>query len=243
MMRIMLGLVTVAVLVFGGAYFDMPNGLASMAAWAATGDVRLEAAKPARRFVIGLDLSQSNPLITDRQFARKLAERVASEIGELGYASEVHVRTFGSYETSANDFHYDAVLSIHQRPADVGAEVAKLIASTPELIEKGVWHAQAKTNILAFLDNASAAFGCSGEPTSVVLLSDGIEDSEYAHLARANSDLPAPSGAPFKGCAELQILGLGQGQPSPEKTKQLRAIWSRWASAAGFQSFLGLNDW
>ncbi len=242
-MRVLLAVVTAATLAFGVTYLGAPGGLAGMAAWAAPNDIRMEATKPAKQLVIGLDLSKSNPLISDKAFAGKLAERVSQMIIGLGFASEVHVRTFGSYETSANDFHYDAVLSVHQRPEDVATEVSRLIASTPALVQKGVWHAQEKTNILAFLDNASNAFGCANLPTTIVLLSDGIEDSEYAHLAHANATLPSPGDTPFKGCTELQILGLGQGQDSPEKTKHLRGEWSRWASAAGFQAFLGLNDW
>lgn len=241
--RAALAFVTVFTLGFSGVYLDTPGGLSGMAAWAGTSDVRLEAEKPKKRLVIGIDLSQSNPIVDDAQFAKKLADRVSETITGMGFASEVHVRTFGSYETSANNFHYDAVLSIHQRPEDVAAEVAKLITSTPALVEKGVWRAQAKTNILAFLDNASQSFGCAGMPTTIVLLSDGIEDSEYAHLAHANAELPAPADRPFKGCSELQILGLGQGQESPEKTRQLRATWTRWAHDAGFASFVGLNDW
>ncbi len=243
LMRVLLGAVTVVTVMFGLAYLGTPGGLSGMAAWAEGRDIRMEATKPPARLVIGLDLSESNPLIKDKAFAQKVAERVSQMIVGLGFASEIHVRTFGSYGTSANNFHYDAVLSVHQRPEDVAAEVEKLVANTPAIVEKGVWRAQGKTNILAFLDNAQAAFGCAGQPTTIVLLSDGIEDSEYANLSRANAELPAPSDAAFKGCAELQILGLGQGQHSPEKTKQLRAQWSRWANAAGFQSFLGLNDW
>jgi hypothetical protein len=241
--RAALAFVTVFTLGFSGVYLDTPGGVSGVAAWAGTSDVRLEAEKPKKRLVVGIDLSQSNPIVDDAQFARKLADRVTDMIAAMGFASEVHVRTFGSYETSANNFHYDAVLSIHQRPEMVAAEVAKLISSTPALVEKGVWRAQAKTNILAFLDNAGQSFGCSGVPTTIVLLSDGIEDSEYARLAQPNAELPAPEGTPFKGCSELQILGLGQGQESPEKTRQLRVTWTRWAQAAGFASFVGLNDW
>ena len=242
-MRVLLGLVTVFTVAFSVAFLGTPGGLAGMTARAGTTDVRLEAEKPKKRLVIGIDLSQSNPIVNDAQFARKLADRMVGMITVLGFASEVHVRTFGSYETSANNFHYDAVLSIHQRPEAVAAEVARLVASTPALVEKGAWRAQAKTNILAFLDNAGQSFGCSGMSTTIVLLSDGLEDSEYAHLMRENAELPAPDDTPFKGCAELQILGLGQGQDSPEKTKQLRGTWTRWAHAAGFASFTGLNDW
>jgi hypothetical protein len=242
-MRVLLALVTVVAVAFGVAYLDTPGGLPGMAAMASPADVRMEAEKPAKRLIIGIDLSKSNPLVSDPAFAQKLAERVSQIIGGLGFASEIHLRTFGSYDVSANDFHYDVVLSVHQRPEDVAAEVARLVAGTPALVGKGAWQAQDKTNILAFLDNAGAAFGCAKLPTVIVLLSDGIEDSEYAHLARANASLPAPDDTAFKGCAELQILGLGQGQKSPEKTKQLRGQWSHWASTAGFQSFTGLNDW
>jgi|GEM_PF-604004 len=241
--RAALAFVTVFTLAFSGVYLGTPGGFSGMAALASTSDVRLEAEKPKKRLVIGIDLSQSNPIVDDAAFAKKLADRVSDTITGMGFASEVHVRTFGSYETSANNFHYDAVLSIHQRPEAVAAEVAKLIASTPALVEKGIWRAQAKTNILAFLDNASVSFGCAGMPTTIVLLSDGMEDSEYAHLAKPNAELPMPDGTPFKGCSELQVLGLGQGQDSPEKTRQLRATWTRWAHEAGFASFIGLNDW
>ncbi|MGQ0742457.1 MAG: hypothetical protein ACT4OG_09245 [Alphaproteobacteria bacterium] len=241
--RLQLGAVTLIVLAFSGVFLSTPGGLSGMAAWAAASDVRLEAEKPKKRLVIGIDLSQSNPLVSDAKFARKVADRVAGMVSQLGFTSEIRVRTFGSYVTSANTFHYDAVLSIRNRPDAVAAEVARLISGTPTLIDRGVWQAQPTTNIIAFLDNASVSFGCTGLPTVIVLLSDGIEDSEYARLAHLDSSLPTPEGAPFKGCAELQILGLGQGQPSPETTKRLRREWNGWAQAAGFQSFLGLNDW
>ena len=196
-----------------------------------------------RRIVIGLDLSRSNPLVADPDFAAKVAARIAREIQGLGFRSEVHVRTLGNYDASSNDFYYDAVVSRRTRPGQIAADVQKLIAGTPLLVKSGKWHAQNHTNILAFLDNVSQSIGCSGMKTTIILASDGIEDSEYAHLARRRSHLPAPDGRPFAGCAELQILGLGQGTRSPMETVRLRQDWSGWARAAGFKQFQGLNDW
>jgi hypothetical protein len=161
----------------------------------------------------------------------------------LGFASEIYVRTFGSYNSGANTFYYDAKLSIRSRPDAVAAEVAKLISSTPALIKAGRWRAQNTTNVLAFLDNAAHSFGCSGMPTDVVLASDGLEDSEYAHMKRAGAQLPMPRSRAFRGCHSLYIFGLGRGQDSPAHTIELRNQWQRWASAAGFTSFTGLNDW
>lgn len=196
-----------------------------------------------RRLVIAIDLSGSNPLIDDPDFAAKVADRVGDEIRGLGFASEVHVRTFGNYDAASNNFHYDVLISARNRPDAVATEVEKLIAGTPQLVREGKWHVQGHTNILAFLDNVSNAIGCSGLPTSVILASDGIEDSEYARLSRPASHLPSPDGRPFAGCSELQILGLGEGDRSPSETVRLRGEWSRWARAAGFSRFQGLNDW
>jgi hypothetical protein len=202
-----------------------------------------EAGIPAKRLIIGLDISKSNPLVDNDEFAAKVAARIANVVRGLGPASEVHVRTFGSYDASSNNFYYDALISSRNRPEHVAAEVQKLIAGTPYLVKSGKWRSQDNTNILAFLDNQSQSIGCAGLPTTVILASDGIEDSEYTRLERHDAHLPPPDGRPFRGCAEMQILGIGEGTRSPMETTRLRAEWSRWAQAAGFAHFLGLNDW
>jgi hypothetical protein len=196
-----------------------------------------------QRIVIGLDLSRSNPLIADPAFAAKVGARVAGIVHDLGFASEVHVRTFGNYDATSNNWAYDVVLSVRNRPENVAAEVQRLVAGTPLLVKTGKWRAQENTNILAFLDNVSHSIGCTGMPTTIILASDGIEDSDYARLIHASGQLPTPEGKPFANCAELKILGLGQGAGSPRLTTRLRSEWSGWARAAGFAQFVGLNDW
>ena len=202
-----------------------------------------DAALHPQRIVIGLDLSRSNPLIADPAFAAKVGARVAGIVHDLGFASEVHVRTFGNYDATSNNWAYDVVLSVRNRPENVAAEVQKLVAGTPLLVKTGKWRAQENTNILAFLDNVSHSIGCAGMPTTIVLASDGLEDSDYARLIRGDAHLPVPGGKPFAGCAELEIFGLGQGADSPRLTTRLRTEWSGWARAAGFARFVGLNDW
>jgi len=196
-----------------------------------------------RRIIIGLDISKSNPLVDDSAFAAKVGARIADEVRKLGFASEVHVRTFGSYDAASNNFYYDTQISIHSRPENVAAEVQRLVSGTPLLVKSGKWKSQGTTNILAFLDNVSQSIGCTGQPTTIILASDGIEDSEYANLARPSAHLPTPDGKPFAGCAELQILGLGQGTRSPIETVRLRKEWTGWTHEAGFAKFIGLNDW
>ena len=202
-----------------------------------------EADRPASRVVIGIDLSKSNPITEDPQFAAKVGARVAGIISRLGFASEVHVRTFGTFDASANPFYYDTMISARSRPEAVASDVERLIAGTPALVASGKWKTQGRTNILAFLDNVSRSEGCGGLPTTIILATDGIEDSQFARLDDADDHLPDPDGRPFAGCVDLQILGLGEGTRSPIKTARLRAEWMRWARAAGFAHFEGLNDW
>ncbi|HEY5338916.1 MAG TPA: hypothetical protein VIJ85_11980 [Rhizomicrobium sp.] len=240
-MNVMLAVVTATALVGGGALAVKASH--DEQRYLRVASLTEEAQVAPKRVVIAIDLSKSNPLIDEPDFAAKVAARISDEIRGLGFASEVHVRTFGNYDAGSNNFHYDAVLSVRNRPEEVAAEVQKLIAGTPLLVRSGKWRAQGHTNILAFMDNVSQSVGCSGLPTTIILASDGIEDSEYARLQHRDAHLPAPDGKPFAGCAELQILGLGEGDNSPSETVRLRSEWGGWAHAAGFVHFQGLNDW
>jgi hypothetical protein len=239
--HVMFAIVTAAGLAGGGTL--AVNATRHAQSYMQVAETSDQVASPPRRIIIGIDLSKSNPLIDNPGFAAKVAQRVAGEVRSLGFMSEVHVRTFGNFDPSSNTFAYDTTISTHARPQNVAAEVQKLISGTPMLVERGKWEAQNNTNIVAFMDNAVASIGCSGMPTTVILASDGIEDSEYARLSLEDSRLPNPDGHPFKGCAELQILGIGQGTRSPIETTRLKVQWTRWAQAAGFSHFLGLNDW
>ncbi|MEJ1967900.1 MAG: hypothetical protein WDN03_04560 [Rhizomicrobium sp.] len=238
-MKLLLAIVTASGLLGGGAiaWHEARQGARLEAS------LTDEAAIAPRRLVIGLDISKSNPLVDNAAFADKVATRIAGIVRGLGMASEVHVRTFGSYDAASNNFTYDAMISARNRPETVAAEIHKLVAGTPLLVRRGTWTSQQTTNILAFLDNVGQSIGCAGMPTTVVLASDGIEDSEYVRLQRPDAHLPAPEGRPFRDCAEMQILGIGQGTHSPVVTTRLRGEWTRWAAAAGFAHFVGLNDW
>jgi hypothetical protein len=241
MMRVMLAFSTAIGLIGGGflAKDAMENAPKVEQASYFDTDTQLHP----KRIIIGLDISSSNPLIEDRNFASKVALRISNMVGDMGFASEVHVRTFGAYDASQNSFYYDAVLSTRARPESVAAEVEKLIAGVPTLVERGRFHPQRRTNIVAFLDNVNESIGCRRMPTTIVLATDGIEDSEYARLDDPDDHLPTPDRRAFSNCASLQLLGIGQGTHSPKKTARLRLEWERWAAAAGFQEFIGLNDW
>jgi hypothetical protein len=194
-------------------------------------------------YVIGLDLSKSNPLVSDKAYAARAAARAAKEITALPLKSRVMLRTFGSYDAGANGLKIDQVISAHARPESVAQGIALLISNVPKLVAEGKLTAQGKTNIVPFLDTMAEVIDCRASDVHIVLLTDGFEDSEYAHLTRAGGNLPMAAQATYEGCEELLILGLGQGGGSPAATKRLRDAWSAYASSAGFERFSGLYDW
>lgn len=207
---------------------------------AASGAQAQEVARP-QTVIIGLDMSKSNPLVEDKAYAARVAKRTASEIDHLPLKSRVMLRTFGSYDTSANALKIDEVISSRSKPRAVAEGMSAIIAAVPRLIEEGKLQAQGYTNAVSFLETMSQLVDCETSDVHVILLTDGFEDSEYAKLSSGGS-LPAPERL-YPGCAELTMLGLGQGGGSPTATKRLRDQWAGWAKTAGFEKFTGLYDW
>jgi hypothetical protein len=193
--------------------------------------------------VIGLDLSQSNPLVKDDDYAARVGARTAQELIALPLKSRVMVRTFGSYDGSENGLKVDQMISSHAKPQSVAQGVAELIAHVPALVRAGKLKSQGMTNIVPFLDTMSEVVDCKTSDVRVILVTDGFEDSEYAHLTKHGGHLPAPEAADYQGCGSLTILGLGQGSGSPSATVHLRKEWKAYAEKAGFRSFAGLYDW
>jgi len=193
--------------------------------------------------VIGLDLSKSNPMVTNDDYARRVSDRVAPMIEGLPLRARVMVRSFGSYDATSNTLRIDQLMTARSKPEDFARGLRTLITGVPKLVRDGKLVAQNKTNIMAFLETMSQVVACDEGPVTFVLLTDGVEDSEYARLKNRSATLPAPSHDRFDSCGELQILGLGQGLNSPKTTERLRGVWTDWSEEAGFDSFLGLYDW
>lgn len=198
---------------------------------------------PARpqTIIIGLDLSKSNPLVDDAAYAARAGTRMVSELDALPLRSRVTLRTFGTYDSSANALKVDEVISARARPQAVAEGIGALISAVPKLVDEGKLKAQNHTNVISFLETMSEFTDCDAFEVRIILLTDGFEDSEYTKLVRGGS-LPPPEKL-YSGCAELMMLGIGQGGGSPTVTKRVRDQWAAWAKAAGFQHFTGLYDW
>ena len=202
-------------------------------------------AAPPRTIVIGIDLSTSNPLIRDEGFAMRVGQRIRPMIANLPPHSRVLLRSFGAYNSQANaPLTLDITIAPKTAPAEKIADfVGTVVGGIPQMVRQGRIQTQNATNIVPFLLNVSRVVDCRAMPTHVILASDGVEDSQVARLSSRQATLPAPNVAPFPGCEELEILGIGRGLNSPADTERLRGEWAFWAQAAGFQRFMGLNDW
>jgi len=218
------------------------SAAAGSAVWA---DDYYNTPSPPRTIIVGVDLSTSNPLIVDSAFAAKVAARIGSMIQGLAPHSRISLRSFGAYDSGANAaLTFDTTIAPKTaRPEDIARFISSVIAGVPKLVSNGKLQAQNATNIIAFLDNMAATVDCRAQPATVILASDGIEDSKLANLSHRRGDLPMPARALYQGCDQLVILGLAQGVKDPRETLRLREEWTAWAQAAGFKSFTGLNDW
>ena len=196
-----------------------------------------------REIIVGLDLSKSNPLISDAQFAAKVASRVGPMVQDLKLRDEIKIRTFGAFDPREQPLHVDQIITTENLPEDSARVVQGIIAGVPTLIERGTLKAQDSTNVLGFLDNMAQIVDCKKHEVTIVLASDGIEQSQEAQLTAQGAVLPKPKSKTFEGCKSLQILGLGVGAKNPALVSHLRDQWEAWAKAAGFKDFQGLNDW
>lgn len=195
--------------------------------------------------IIGLDLSQSNPLVRDPGFAARVAEKVGPLLEGLAPRSRVLLRSFGTYNTDmAGTITLDVTISPKSaRAEDISKLIAQVISNIPTMIREGKFRAQPDTNIVPFLMNMSRVVDCRAMPTRVVLATDGIEDSQVARLRSSNATLPPPPGRIFPDCTEMKMFGIGRGLNSPRDTERLIREWDAWSKSAGFKHFDPFNDW
>ncbi len=198
---------------------------------------------PGPYVVIGLDLSQGNPLVTDRVFAERVGDRLFDMIANLRKRSDVRVRGFGDYGRSPAQLSFDRRITLRPQAERFAGTVRAVVTSLPDLMDESRLRPTSESNILAFLEGMADGLDCQNRQVHIYLVTDGIEDSEFASMETAQSTLPSPPRALFEGCYQLQMVGLGQGQDSPLLGRQLRNQWEGWAEAAGFEDFVSLSNW
>ncbi len=187
----------------------------------------------AKDLVIALDVSSSNPLLTDPTFKRSAALYIANAVAELKSGDRVVIKRVGSLNHSANFAAHTLPIERHN-VKKVAKRVAAYILSL-----KQSSHAQGSTNLLAWLGRNPLS---CGDGSRLIMLTDGLEASEYVnpnHLLSGKQALPAPSEfVKLSGCS-VSFYGMGVGLLDAQ-TNRLRRAWQRYfeQAAARFEAIV-----
>lgn len=173
-----------------------------------------------------IDMSASNPLVLDADYAARLSQELARRLSDvLEVGDTVRIVTFGAWapqdQTAAEQRISRNML--RTTPDDI----AGLIASIPGRVEGGDLETQGSTNIVgAMTDESFRSPNCADGGGSVFVLSDGIENADGAAAGELGD---APD---FAGCDRFVLIGLTGATPAD--TAALREEWLAFGAAAGF---------
>lgn len=174
-----------------------------------------------------VDVSQSNPMLSNAAFVKRAAQYSAEQMSSLKLGDSILVQTFGELQSAKNLERYEYTLT-RQKRKRIERAVLHYIMTLPERSEP-----QPSTNLLAWFNRN--ALDCQKVPKTILILSDGIEASEYVNpnkLMAGKQSLPAPSEfVDVKGC-NVVMFGLGAGRQDRETT-QLRKAWAQYFNKAG----------
>lgn len=174
-----------------------------------------------------IDASQSNPMLIDTAFNKRAAAFVVQSITQLKQHDTVRLQTFGSLQ-SADNFEVKALQVSRHNHRKISAAVAAYLVSLPQKLRP-----QGSTNVLAWFNRNPV--DCSKDQHTILIITDGIEASEYVnpnHLLSGKQALPAPSEfVSVRGC-EVFMFGVGAGRLDQE-TMRLRKAWAEYFKQAG----------
>ncbi|MFK4753130.1 hypothetical protein [Oceanobacter antarcticus] len=180
-----------------------------------------------------IDASLSNPMLIDTAFNKRAATFAVQLISQLKQHDTVKLQTFGSLQSTDN-FDVKALQVSRHNQKKVAGAVAGYLMSLPKTLKP-----QGSTNALAWFNRNSV--DCSKDQHTILIVTDGIEASEYVnpnHLLSGKQALPAPSEfVNIRGC-EVFMFGVGAGRLDQE-TSLLRKAWGQYFKQAG-ASFLAV---
>ena len=181
----------------------------------------------AKTYTLGVDLSGSNPLLVDQNFANQAAKHAASEIKNLKHGDVVKLKGFGARDVALNFRDFTFRISNKIRAPKVAKIVAQYIASIPA--QSSV--SQSSTNLIAWLEFTSG-FECQDQG-SILVITDALEASSYIEptlFAEGKKGLPAPD-VDLSGCS-VTFYGLGAGM-APASVKFMRKEWKTYIEQSG----------
>lgn len=183
-----------------------------------------------RMAYVGADVSGSNAILADPSFLERLDQYMDRELKNMKPRDRVVLQTFGG-ESNVHLLKDEWEISNRARPGKVRKEFRSKIREHAKQV------GDRTSRIIAFLTNNSRSFECSQYQTSIILLSDGLENEEVnpSDVLAGKQALPQPKSALLKGC-HIIMAGFGRtgnGMLSSSQIANLEEAWSKWAELAG----------
>lgn len=197
---------------------------------------------------VGIDMSDSAPLLLEDIQAAAAAETIADEIRQLERGDLVRIISFGESGVTDRQIDFSIELSGRNRPAAIAEQFLELIASLPQRTRDGQLHTESQTNAMGFLERIGPLLNCQSVPTTLLVMTDGIEWSTAitGEGLLAGQPLPPPSGPILQGCA-VTFWGLGQQRREFGHDDGwypiLRAAWSTYMDQAGVAEFAAFGEY
>lgn len=184
-----------------------------------------------KQMYVRLDVSRSNPLVTDEAYAQRVARRIIDYVLELNIGDRVNVRVFGDMGRF-NGPDWDLEISRRSMPKEkVARNLATLILSLPN----GGQDPHDTTEILSELKWTD--WRCQADDI-ILLATDGIETGDWIKSTQAILDgragLPIPAEHYLQNC-HVVMIGIGAEIGSSSKINNLITAWRAHVTKAGGQ--------
>jgi hypothetical protein len=197
---------------------------------------------------VGLDMSDSAPLLLEDAQAAAAGETIAAAIEGLERGDLIRIISFGESGVSDRQIDLTVELSGRNRPEVIAPQVQALISSLPQRARDGRLRLEGQTNVMGFLERIGPLLNCQDEPTSLLVMTDGIEWSAAitGEGLLAGEPLPPPSGPILQGCT-VTFWGLGQQRREYSHDDGwypiLRAAWATYMDQAGVAAFAAYGEY
>lgn len=197
---------------------------------------------------VGLDMSDSAPLLLEDEQAGAAGITIAEAIRHLERGDRIRILSFGESGVTGRQIDLTIDLSSRNRPEVIAPQVQDLISSLPERARAGDLRLEGQTNAVGFIERIGPLLDCQTMPTTLLMMTDGIEWSTAVtgRELLEGSPLPSPSGAILSGC-NVVFWGLGQQQRGYGHDDAwyviLRKVWSDYMTQAGVASFAAYGEY
>jgi len=197
-------------------------------------------AKQGTNYTVIADISESFSITENPKEAKKSARFVYDKLRGLRIGDTVSFGQLGEYGQNRNT-SYRVRASKKYKPRRVRKDIYRFVSNIPGLIKKGVFRVNNATNIHGFLLDNAPHFNCHNKGV-IMILSDGVESSEFADKASILAGKSPPTPPRLKGCTVYMLgTGHGHGASSVKLTQAINRYWDVYFKAAG-ASFISLSQ-